>query len=125
MKHELPQKFIERMEKQLGDEFAVFLAQYDKEPVRGLRVNTLKLSTESFLELSGYELVPTDILTEGFCLKGELKVKNDPYHFAGLYYMQEPSAMSAVAAARIKKGMNVLDLCAAPGGKSSSAAAHM
>lgn len=125
MNYALPKNFTERMEQQLGDEFAVFLRSYDLPPVRGLRVNTLKVAPDKFLELTKLNLEKTEVLEEGFVLKSDLTVKDDPYHFAGLYYMQEPSAMSPILAAKIEKGMKVLDLCAAPGGKSGGVAAHL
>ncbi len=125
MNYELPNNFIERMKKRLGDEFAAFLSSYEMPPSRGLRVNTLKINAAEFCELAKMELVPTDILDEGFILNSDLKVKDDAYHFAGLYYMQEPSAMTPIAAANIKNGMKVLDLCAAPGGKSGGVAARL
>ena len=121
----LPQNFIERMKKQLGDEFTAFLRSYDEPSKRGLRVNTLKISVEDFLKLSDFSLEESGILEEGFILKSDVKVKDDPYHLAGLYYMQEPSAMSPIEAARIVPGMKVLDLCAAPGGKSGGVAVRL
>lgn len=121
----LPQNFIERMKKQLGDECTAFLRSYDEPSKRGLRVNTLKISVEDFLKLSDFSLEESEILEEGFILKSDVKVKDDPYHLAGLYYMQEPSAMSPIEAARIVPGMKVLDLCAAPGGKSGGVAVRL
>ena len=114
------------MREELGDSFAAFLASFDEPPKRGLRVNTLKISPSGFREASPWRLEPTDILEEGFLAPDALNVGRHPYHAAGLFYMQEPSAMSAVAACPAdESGLKVLDMCAAPGGKTGGAAAKM
>ena len=122
----LPEQFIERMRRELGDDFPRFIACYDEPPKRGLRVNTLRLSPEAFSAISPLPLEPTGILPEGFVALDAEGVGRHPYHAAGLFYMQEPSAMSAIAAAPVgDSGMRVLDMCAAPGGKSGGVAARM
>lgn len=123
---QLPEKFTARMRRELGDEFPAFLASYEEPPKRGLRVNTLKNEPEEFLRVSPWALEPTGMLEEGFVVKGGEGFGRHPYHAAGLFYMQEPSAMSAVAAAPVdESGLKVLDLCAAPGGKTGGIAARM
>ncbi|MBR4636058.1 MAG: hypothetical protein IKO51_06800 [Clostridia bacterium] len=123
---DLPAGFTERMKTVLGEEFDAFIAQYDLPPVRGLRVNTLRLSKERFLELSPWKVGRSETLDEGLVLLEEAEhIGTHPYHIAGLFYMQEPSAMSVIAEAGIEPGMKVLDLCAAPGGKSGGAAARL
>jgi 16S rRNA C967 or C1407 C5-methylase (RsmB/RsmF family)/NOL1/NOP2/fmu family ribosome biogenesis protein len=123
---ELPEKFKERMKLELGEDYPRFIACCDEPPKRGLRVNTLRLSPEEFSAVSPWELVPTGILPEGFSVCGAENVGRHPYHAAGLFYMQEPSAMSAIAAAPAdESGLRVLDMCAAPGGKSGGVAARM
>lgn len=122
----LPTEFLQRMQAQLGEEYPQFLASYAMPPKRGLRVNTLKISPEEFLRISPFSLAETGILPEGFLLNEDVPgIGNHPYHLAGLFYLQEPSAMAAVAAAGVQPGMRVLDLCAAPGGKSGGAAARL
>jgi 16S rRNA C967 or C1407 C5-methylase (RsmB/RsmF family)/NOL1/NOP2/fmu family ribosome biogenesis protein len=122
----LPEKFISRMRSELGASFPEFIACYDEPPKRGLRVNTLKITPGEFHPASPWRLEPTGILDEGFLAPDAVNVGRHPYHAAGLFYMQEPSAMSAVAAALVDdSGMRVLDMCAAPGGKSGGAAARM
>ena len=122
----LPEKFTERMRRDLGPDYPLFIESYEEPPKRGLRVNTLKLRPEEFKSISPWELEPTGILPEGFIVHGAEGVGRHPYHAAGLFYMQEPSAMSAVAAAPIDdSGLRVLDMCAAPGGKTGGAAARM
>ncbi len=122
---ELPEPFIQRMKKRLGEDFPAFLSSYERPPCRGLRVNTLKIGAEEFLRRAPFPLEGrVDGEPDGFYI-GEEKPGADPYHFAGLYYLQEPSAMAVgAAAATLEKG-RVLDLCAAPGGKTTHVAAQM
>lgn len=122
---ELPREFLQRMQALLGGEYEAFVAGYAQPPVRALRVNTLKVSIDEFLKISPLKLSPSGVLEEGFALEDARGAGAHPYHAAGLYYMQEPSAMSAVWALRVAPGMNVLDLCAAPGGKSTAIAARL
>ena len=119
----LPAAFLSRMRGQLGSEEAyfAFLRSYDKPALHGLRVNTLKISKEKFEKLSPFSLRPVPWEENGFYVAEE-KIGRHPYHFAGLYYSQEPSAMSVVPLLKIKRGERVLDMCAAPGGKSTQLA---
>ena len=122
----LPEQFIERMRHEPGVDFTRFIACYDEPPKRGLRVNTLRLSPEAFSAISPLPLEPTGIIPEGFIAPEAEGAGRHPYHAAGLFYMQEPSAMSAIAAAPVDdSGLKVLDVCAAPGGKSGGVAARM
>ena len=122
----LPEKFIQRMKNMLGEEWDAFIARYDMPAVRGLRANLLKISPEEFSRICPFDMIPSDTLPEGFVLRREVQsIGSHPYHMAGLFYMQEPSAMAAVEAADVHPGMKVLDLCAAPGGKSGGIAARM
>ena len=124
----LPAAFEQRMSAQLGGEYAAFLRALSAPPVRGLRVNAQRISAEEFKKISPWELRPTEILEEGFVLpNGVRSIGSHPFHAAGLFYMQEPSAMSAVAEAKkyIHQDMRILDMCAAPGGKSGGVAACM
>lgn len=123
---ELPKAFLERMKTEPDFDYEAFIDQYALPPVRGLRVNTLKLSMEEFLLLCPWRTKPADTMTEGLILDEPIEhIGSDPYHVAGLFYMQEPSAMSVVANSDITPGMKVLDLCAAPGGKSGGIAARL
>ncbi len=121
----LPEKFIARMQKRLGSDFPAFLASYERPPYKGLRVNALKISPEDFAARAPFPLgervpwEPTAFYTE------EEKPGADVYHFAGLYYLQEPSAMVAAPLLGAGKGERVLDLCAAPGGKTTQLASDM
>ncbi len=123
----LPPAFIENMKKQLpAEEREAFFAVYggERAPFKGLRVNSLKCTREEFLKISPYALRPVAWEENGFYVTEE-KIGAHPYHFAGLYYSQEPSAMCAAPLLDARPGEKVLDLCAAPGGKGTQLAAAM
>lgn len=114
------------MQSILGGEYPAFLDCYEKPPVRGLRVNTLRIAPAEFERLSPWKLSPSGVLPEGYVLAEEASgIGRHPYHMAGVIYMQEPSAMAPIAALSIKPGMRILDLCASPGGKSTALAARL
>lgn len=126
----LPPQFIERMKKLLGDELSSFLKSYEQKSKKGIRINTLRCTKEQFIKLSPFELFDNDCTTNsdsGFVVKDEADCGKHPYHMAGAYYIQEPSAMSAIDAIADMdlENMRILDLCAAPGGKTGAAAALM
>ncbi len=122
----LPEAFMERMHNTLGAEYDDFIRSYEEPPKRGLRVNILKTDPGEFAAICPWRLEKTGILPEGFTVLGAENVGRHPYHVAGLFYMQEPSAMSAVAACPAdESGLKLLDMCAAPGGKTGGAAARM
>ena len=122
---QLPQAFLDRMRRRLGNDFPAFLASYEKPPYKGLRVNTLKISVEDFLRRAPFPLgEQIEWEYRGFCHTEE-KAGKDPYHFAGLYYLQEPSAMCVAEAIDACRKDRVLDLCAAPGGKTTLVASYM
>lgn len=121
----LPEKFIERMKEQLPEkEWQDFFAVYGASPYKGLRVNTLKCSAEEFEEISPFPLEKIEWEQNGFYIQEE-KVGAHPYHFAGLFYSQEPSAMSVAPMLETQAGERVLDLCSAPGGKGTQLAGAM
>ena len=126
---ELPEQFKPRMRGLLGAEYEAFISAYALPPVRGLRVNLLKQSAEGLKKCCPWGLRPCGILDEGFICDTPEGVGRHPLHAAGLFYMQEPSAMSPAALAcrgiADWSGMRVLDMCAAPGGKSGALAARM
>jgi NOL1/NOP2/sun family putative RNA methylase len=121
----LPPAFLERMQRLLGAEYAAFLASYEATATSGLRVNTLKLAPETFEALSPFPLEALPWVAEGFLISGEEQPGRHPYHAAGLYYLQDPSAMAAAALLDPQPGERVLDLSAAPGGKATHLAARM
>ena len=121
----LPQEFTERMQRQLGDEFELFLSCYEAEEYAGLRVNTEKITVEEFLKLTPFELIPVPWTTNGFYYRKEDAVTKHPHYFAGLYYVQEPSAMLPASRLPVEPGCAVLDLCAAPGGKATELSSRL
>jgi NOL1/NOP2/sun family putative RNA methylase len=122
---QLPTAFVKRMEQLLGDEFEAFMTAYDHTPHAGIRVNTLKIPVEDFKERSPFELRPIPWCATGFYIPHGTKPGLHPYYHAGLYYVQEPSAMSPVELLNVAQDEAVLDLCAAPGGKSTQIAAKL
>lgn len=119
MNIQLPQAFLSRMEKMLGDEFPDFLESYQAPRQFALRVNTAKISVEKFLELSPFHLAPIPWIKNGFFYSSQDRPSRHPYYQAGLYYLQEPSAMTPASCLPVQPGERVLDLCAAPGGKAT------
>lgn len=126
MSFSLPDDFALRMQELLGNEYGDFLSAFtEAENAIGIRVNTLKADAKDKIsaKLGGFNPVP-------WCEDGTYGAKTvlsgkHPYHAAGLFYFQEPSAMSVVPQLAINPGDKVLDLCAAPGGKSTQAAAAL
>lgn len=116
----LPTAFVERIAHQLPPgELEPFLTGYEHDPHKGLRLNPLKLDRERFLATMPFELVPIPWCELGFYYGEPDRPGRHPYHAAGLYYIQEPSAMAVVEALQPQPGERILDLCAAPGGKST------
>ncbi len=126
---DIMEKFFERMSKLLSpEELDIFKNEYTKPAYIGVRVNTLKCSTEKLLELTDAftEADVTPFCKDGFYLKDKEDFGgNHPLHHAGAVYFQEPSAMSAATLLAPEEGDKVLDLCAAPGGKSTQLAAAL
>lgn len=125
----LPQDFVDRMKDMLGEEYAPFLASYDGERHQALRVNTRKGDKTVFLERSPFHLTPVSWCENGYYYSSEDTPGKHPYHEAGVYYIQEPSAMAPaeylISGMTDAKEERILDLCAAPGGKSTQIAAAM
>lgn len=119
----LPDKFKERMKTDLQTEYDSFLSCYEDEPYIALRVNTLKTNAEEFKNTVDFCGDRVNWCENGFYYDG--KKGNHPSSVAGLFYSQEPSAMIAAEIMPIEKGDKILDLCAAPGGKSTQLAAKM
>ena len=122
----IPAAFLERMAHLLGDEYAAFLASYNATPSLGLRVNTLKIAPEVFRQIAPFELAPVPWCAAGFTVvQPDAEPGKHPYHAAGLYYLQDPSAMAVAELLDPQPGERVLDLAAAPGGKATHIAAKM
>ena len=121
-----PDPFLQKMSQLLGDEYAAFAASYQQSPQRALRVNTQKIAVADFISKSPFALTPVgEYAPHGFFIPDESQPGRHPYHDAGLYYMQESSAMAVAALANPQPGEWVLDLAAAPGGKSTHLASLM
>lgn len=118
----LPSAFVSRMKKLLGDEYESFEnALCHGSAVRGLRVNGIK-AKEPIDEL---RITPLPHIADGYILNSSEPVGTHPLHHSGTIYMQDPGAMSALAALDIQPDFQIIDLCAAPGGKSTQAAAAL
>ena len=123
---ELPREFCEDMLALLGpSEYEAYRRAMEEAPRRGLWVNTLKLDADAFREISPWPLTPSPLCRDAFVLGSDDRVGQHPFHHAGLFYMQEPSASAVAEALDPKPGMAVLDLCAAPGGKATHLAARL
>lgn len=127
----LPKEFEDRMKDLLKDEWEAFNYSYMNNRYQALRINRLKkgVSEEKYDEIlknAGIEEKQrVQWADDGFYYEGMAHPGKHPYHEAGIYYIQEPSAMSAAALLKPEAGDKVLDLCAAPGGKSTQLAAYM
>ena len=122
----LPESFRNRIKTQLGDEYDAYMNCLDQGMHHGLRVNTNKISVEDFLKISPFELKPVPWTTNGFYYDDKACTPSrHPYYYAGLYYIQEPSAMASASILPVEDGDVVLDICAAPGGKSTELAAKL
>ena len=114
----LPIDYVNRMKTILGDEYPLYEKAVNDAPIKAIRVNTDKISLEDFekINIFGSEKIP--YVENGFYLDYE-KVGNHPYHHAGMIYVQEPAAMAPAECVEIKRDWKILDMCAAPGGKST------
>ena len=121
MEIQLPESFLQRMQELLGEEYPAFLAAYDKPHYKGVRLNPLKCTQETLEQHFPGFLRPSPFSPLCFYSETE-KVGSLPLHHAGAFYSQEPSASSAVTLLAPEPGERVLDLCAAPGGKSTQIA---
>ena len=119
----LPPGFVERMRALLGSEADALAASLTAPPLTGLRVNTLKLSAADFQARTPWQLEGVPWCADGFIVEGAAAPGRHPYHAAGLFYVQEPAALTVAEALAPQPGELVLDLAAAPGGKATHLAA--
>lgn len=118
----IPEAFLARMRAMPELDFPAFRVALESPAVRALRVNPLKTSAKALAPLLPFDLSPLPFGKDAFYAP-EDKVGALPAHHAGMFYMQDPSAISAIVAAAPSRGARVLDMCAAPGGKSTQLAA--
>lgn len=132
----LPEAFLERMQRMLGGEYEAFLKTMEEESVHALRMNSLKMGMDGLSAAEKYggshmekaefaHLTKVSWAEEGYYYLTSDQPGKHPFHEAGLYYIQEPSAMAPAELLKAEPGERVLDLCAAPGGKSTQIAAKM
>lgn len=121
----LPEEFLQRMQALLQDEYLTFLETFHQKRFYGLRVNTLKITPEELQARVPFHLRPIPWVKEGFYYEENDDPGKHAYHSAGLYYIQEPSAMAPGAFLEAEPGDKVLDLCAAPGGKATQIGASL
>jgi len=114
----LPDEYTNRMKNLLGDEYRLYIDALEKEPVKAFRVNTDKISLEDFKKIDCFSDGQIPYCENGFYLNYE-KIGNHPFHHAGMIYVQEPGAMAPAECIDISPDWKVLDMCAAPGGKST------
>ncbi len=115
---QLPPEYVKRMKALLGDEYTEYEKAVNMPPVKAFRVNTDKISIKDFLKLNIFSNENIPYVENGFYLDYE-KVGNHPFHHAGMIYVQEPAAMAPAECIDINPDWKVLDMCAAPGGKST------
>lgn len=127
--NQLPAAFLSEMKDLLGDEYEAYRESFKESWKPGLRVNTLKVSPEAFASMAPWKLEPVPWINNGFYYEepetSQNRPSKHPFYYAGLYYLQEPSAMTPAALLPVEPGERVLDLCAAPGGKSTELAAKL
>ncbi len=119
----LPQEFENRMRAMLGDEYEMFRAEYERPPRRGIRLNPLKCGVETLARTLPFPLVASPFSPLSYYAPADARMASYPLYHAGAFYSQEPSASSAVTLLDPQPGEKILDLCAAPGGKSTQIAA--
>lgn len=117
----LPEKFIDRMKNMMGAEYDAFVQSFEQDRYQALRMNPLKKNEN----LCCFNLTPVSWEKSGFYYSKEDQPGKHALHEAGVYYIQEPSAMAVVPLLEVQPGEKVLDLCAAPGGKSTQIAGYL
>ncbi len=122
----LPEAYVQSMKELLNEDYEAYRKSFEEKRIFGLRVNTRKISVERFLEITPFTVWPIPWIDNGFYYDGTVdSPAKHPYYHAGLYYLQEPSAMTPANRLSIQKDNKVLDLCAAPGGKSTELASKL
>lgn len=128
----LPADFKEKMKLLLGDEYEAYVKSFEEPCHNGLRINRLKIDKETWNQIAPFSIKPVPWIENGFyyasddeASETEIRPSKHPWYYAGLYYLQEPSAMTPASLLPVVPGDRVLDLCAAPGGKSTELGAKL
>ncbi len=121
----LPQIYVDRMKELLKDDYQVYIDSFEDKRIYGLRLNNLKTDSDAFLKITDIDLQKVPWIENGYFYNEDIKPAKHPHYFAGLYYIQEPSAMTPASRLPIDKGDYVLDMCSAPGGKSTELASKL
>ncbi len=121
----LPEKFENKMKEILGDEFDAFIAGFEETRFGGVRFNSLKIDKEKWESIAPFDIRQVPWISNGYYYNLSDQPAKHPFYFAGLFYIQEPSAMTPANMLPVEPGDRVLDICAAPGGKSTELAAKL
>lgn len=121
----LPEEFLNRMKQLLGPDYNAFVESYQNPRTYGLRLNTNKITPEEFEQIAPFSIKKIPWIPNGFFYEESSRPSKCPYYQAGLYYLQEPSAMTPASLLDVQPGDYVLDLCAAPGGKATALGAKL
>ena len=123
---QLPESFKMKMQELLEEDYKDYMRCFDEKRHFGLRINTSKISVVDFLKIAPWDLKPIPWIENGFYYDGEkIQPAKHPFYHAGLFYLQEPTAMTPAYLLPIEPGDKVLDLCAAPGGKATEMGAKL
>ena len=121
----LSEKYLNKMKELLGDEYDDYLNSFNEKRIHSLKVNNAKISNEEFERICPFKIKRIPWIENGYYFDENDRPSKHPYYYAGLYYLQEPSAMTPANVLPIEKGDIVLDACAAPGGKSLELASKL
>lgn len=121
----LPETYKNEMKRILGDEYKEYEASLTQTRCYGLRVNTAKISIQDFEKICPFPIRKIPFVENGYYYNEDVQPAKHPYYFAGLYYLQDPSAMIPASRLPVNEGEAVLDLCAAPGGKTTELGAKL
>ena len=121
----ISEKYLNKMKELLGDEYDDYLNSFNEKRIHSLRVNNAKISNEEFERICPFKIKRIPWIENGYYFDENDRPSKHPYYYAGLYYLQEPSAMTPANVLPIEKGDIVLDACAAPGGKSLELASKL
>lgn len=122
---DFPVDFLARERALLGPRFAELYTYATPEPARGITVNTLRCDPDTLARQVDFPLTPSPFCPAAFTTPPDWRPGRHPWHHAGAFYAQEPSASAPAALLDVHPGMWVADLCAAPGGKTSQLAAAL